>query len=86
MANIEVKNNSEVKLLFSVYKEGDAKIPFHVEWVEPNEKKPMKIGDFPRVAVGVQTQEGGRWVSDPRTDPTFRTGEVCVLTITKTVG
>ena len=86
MANIEVKNNSDVKLLFSVFKEGDAKIPFHVEWVESREIKTMKIGDFPRVGVGAQTQKGGRWVSDPRTDPTFRRGEVCVLTITKTVG
>lgn len=86
MATIQVKNNSEAKILFSIFKQGDAGIPYYADWINAGGEKDMKIGDFDRVGVGAQTQEGGRWVSDPRNGPAFKSGEVCDFTISKTVG
>ncbi len=86
MSNIEVKNNTDVDLLFSVFKQGDAAIPFFTDWIKAGKTSPMKIGDFNRVGVGVQVQEGGRWVSDPRNGPAFQKNEICNFTISKEVG
>ncbi|WP_298517235.1 hypothetical protein [uncultured Kordia sp.] len=86
MASIQVQNNSDVKVLFSVFKKGDAGIPFSTQWIDPKSSHSMEIGNFKEVGVGAQTQEGGRWVSDPRVGQTFTANQTCVLTISKTVG
>lgn len=83
MASISVENNSNARLLFSVFKKDDAAIPFSTQWLEPNAKDSMEIGDFKEVGIGVQVQEGGRWVSNPKDGQTFTANQKCVLTITK---
>jgi len=86
MASIQVKNDSDVKVLFSVFKKGDAAIPFSTQWINPRGSSPMEIGNFKEVGVAAQVQEGGRWVSDPRVGQTFVANQTCVLTITKALG
>ena len=86
MASISVENKSDVKILFSVFKKGDAAIPFSTQWVNPKGSASMEIGNFKEVGVAAQVQEGGRWVSDPRVGQTFTPNQKCVLTITKALG
>jgi len=86
MASISVENKSDVRVLFSVFKKGDAAIPFSTQWINSGDTRSMEIGDFKEVGVAAQVQEGGRWVSDPKVGKTFTANQKCVLTITKTLG
>ncbi len=86
MASISVHNNSDARVLFSVFKKDDAAIPFSTQWIDPKGNASMEIGNFKEVGVGAQTQEGGRWVSNPKEGQTFTANQKCVLTITKTLG
>ncbi|MBC8755225.1 hypothetical protein H2O64_11110 [Kordia sp. YSTF-M3] len=84
MSTITVKNDSEATLLFSIFKQGGAGIPFYADWIKGGSSQSMKIGNFSRVGVGVQAQNGGVWISDPRNGPSFKAGKTCTFTITKT--
>jgi len=83
MSTIKVVNHSETELLFSIFNQGDAGVPFYADWIKGGQSKDMKIGNFTRVGVGVQVQNGGVWISDPRNGPVFKGGETCDFTITK---
>lgn len=83
MKTITVTNNSDSQLLFSIFNQGGAGIPFHADWIKGGNSKSMQIGSFKRVGVGAQAQNGGVWISDPRNGPTFKAGQTCTFTITK---
>ncbi len=83
MATIEIKNQSNVKLLFSIFNEGDDFAPFSHDWVDPDHNKTMDRGDFLKVGVGVQTQSGGVWISSPKDGPKFEKDQECVFNIIK---
>jgi hypothetical protein len=71
MSDIKVINKSDTKLLFSDFKAGDNAIPFDTTWIEPQSNGKLKAGEFKSLSIGVQAQEGGRWLGGDPKDPPF---------------
>ncbi len=64
---IKIKNTTDRPLLFSIFNEGDNGIPYDASWIKPGSTHDMKTGTFKVVSIGVQAQEGGRWIGqDPK--------------------
>lgn len=86
MASINVKNNSNTRLLFSIFKKGDAGIPFSTQWIDANQQHSMEIGNFAEVGVGVQIGLASAWVSSPTQAPTYEPNQTCIFTMKKSLG
>ncbi|MFC0339349.1 hypothetical protein [Paracoccus niistensis] len=72
MAYVTVNNDTNSRLLFSIFNKGDSGVPFHAQWIDAGQSGQMNIGKFNEVGVGVQIQEGGRWIGgDPKDPPYF---------------
>ncbi len=83
---ITVKNESDIKLLFSSFKAGDNLLAFDQVWVEPNSTGELKVGAFKSLSVGVQARKAGKWLGgDPKDKPYPVPGDTVTLTITKTI-
>ena len=81
---IKVVNDTDTKLLVSAFKAGDSGIPFDATWINAKGNGELKVGDFASLGVGVQTQEGGRWVGDDPKNPPFGTpGQTCTISVSK---
>lgn len=66
MANTNIDNSTGTRLPFSVFNQGDNGIPFSAQWIEPGKSGVLDTGDFDNISVGMQAQEGGRWIgADP---------------------
>ncbi len=64
---LTVYNKSSLPLLFSVFGEGDNGIPYYTKWIDGGDNDTMDTGGFSKVSVGMQAQEGGRWIGkDPK--------------------
>ena len=72
---ITLKNDSIDRLLFSDFNAGEGGIPFEAKWVDANSTAHMSTGDFKSVGIGVQIQEGGRWLGgEPQNEPYVKPG------------
>jgi hypothetical protein len=65
---IRIKNDSGLRVIFSIFNQGDNGIPFDHAWVEGGGNyADLNTGTFKIVSIGVQSQEGGRWIGkDPK--------------------
>jgi hypothetical protein len=85
MAVVNVNDMSETKLLLSDFNKGDNAIPFDTKWIGPGPGT-LKAGDFDTLGIGVQAQEGGRWLGgDPKDPPYVKAGGTITINITKVV-
>lgn len=81
---VKVVNKSHTKLLFSDFNAGDNGIPFHAKWIEADSEGELNAGNFNSLSIGVQAQEGGRWIGgDPKDPPYAVKGGTVTLTIAK---
>lgn len=84
MASVTVINKSNTKLLFSLFNKGDNAIPKDTKWINGENPGDLDAGGFNEVGIGVQAQEGGRWIGgDPKNPPYTNAGGTFTLTITK---
>lgn len=81
MSKIKVVNNSDSRLLFSCFKAGDNGIPCGSAWIEANDNDTLDAGGYASLSVGVQAQEGGRWIGGDPKDPPYTNAEG-TLTVT----
>jgi len=68
---LSVTNDTGTRLLFSIFNSGDAGIPFYADWIEPEKTSALKTGDFKKISLGIQAQEGGRWIGKNPADQKF---------------
>lgn len=73
---IKIKNTTDLPLLFSIFNEGDNGIPFYASWIKAGSSHDMKTGDFKVVSIGVQAQEGGRWIGKDPKNTSFTVSQV----------
>jgi hypothetical protein len=80
---VRIRNKSNLRLLFSVFNAGDNGVPFDTQWIEGGKDADLQTGEFKKISVGMQAQEGGRWIgSDPKDakfDPGDTINAVCRL-------
>jgi len=82
--SIKVINKSKARLLFCDFNAGDNFVPFDSTWVEPGGTGELKVGNFKSLGIGVQAQEGGRWIGDDPKNPPYATpGQTVTVSITK---
>lgn len=81
MPSVTVKNDTNTRLLFSVFNKGDSGVPFTAQWIDAGQSADMNTGKFNEVGVGVQIQEGGRWFGGDPKDPPYYTPGTTVSTL-----
>jgi hypothetical protein len=81
---ITIVNKSESRLLFCNFNAGDNKIPFDTAWIDPNGTGELRTGTFSSLGIGIQAQEGGRWIDgDPKDRPFARPGQTLTFINTR---
>ena len=84
MSTITIKNNSEIKILFSDFNFGGGGIPFDATWINSGSSGTLKTGNFTTLGVGAQVQNGGVWLVDPIKSPRIAPGDTYEFDITFT--
>ena len=73
MPSVTVKNETKTRLLISVFNKGDSGVPFSTGWVEAGQSSALDTGKFDEISLGMQVQDGGRWIGDdPKNPPYFK--------------
>jgi hypothetical protein len=85
-APVQAVNDSDTELIFSVFNARDNFIPYYHTTIEPHGKKPLEVGGFELVGIGVQVQSGGRWIGgDPKDEPFCKPGQTFTFTAKRSV-
>ncbi|HEX7193158.1 MAG TPA: hypothetical protein VF381_16420 [Thermoanaerobaculia bacterium] len=66
-------NTSAGRLLVCCFNAGDNAIPFDATWVDAKGTGELKVGNFVSLSIGMQAQEGGRWIGGDPKDPPYAT-------------
>lgn len=75
MPTVTINNDTRTRMLFSIFRKGDNGIPFKAGWVEAGQSANLETGKFDDIGIGMQIQEGGRWVGgDPANPPYYKPG------------
>jgi hypothetical protein len=86
MAYIKIVNQSRTRLLFSDFNAGDNAKPYDTAWVDPGATGQLETGNFTSLSIGVQAQEGGRWIGgDPIEEPSVTPGRTFTITIGRVI-
>lgn len=85
--SITIKNPSPTAVIVSVFNAGGGGIPFSAQWVDGNNgSATLDTGSFASVGVGVQAQEGGRWIGgDPTAAPYATPGQTVTINLSKNI-